>query len=135
VTQAALDHVERGFGAPLVLVHGSASDRRTWGAQLEAFAARFRVIAYSRRYHWPNAPIPEGADYSMSEHVDDLRDLLDRLGAAPAHLVGHSYGAFVCLLLAAREPERVRSCSRATRRAPPNCCGSLRRGRAPRSPS
>lgn len=31
---ARLDYVEHGEGAPVVLVHGSASDRRTWQAQI-----------------------------------------------------------------------------------------------------
>jgi len=103
------DYEQRGSGEPLVLVHGSASDYRTWEAQQDAFGQRFRTIRYSRRYHWPNEQIPEGADYSMREHVDDLEGLLRELDAAPAHLVGHSYGALVCLLLAMRAPKLVRT--------------------------
>lgn len=106
---AALDYSEAGTGEPLVLVHGSASDQRTWQGQREALAKRYRVISYSRRYHWPNAPIAEGVDYSMLQHVDDLAVLLRSLDAAPAHLVGHSYGGFICLLLAIRNPALVRS--------------------------
>jgi len=105
----ALEYAEIGSGEPLVLVHGSASDHRTWHLQQKAFAGRFRVISFSRRYHWPNEPIPDGADYSMDEHVTDLGALLRSLDAAPAHLVGHSYGAFLCLLLALREPMLVHS--------------------------
>jgi pimeloyl-ACP methyl ester carboxylesterase len=104
-----LEYVEKGTGEPLVFVHGSASDYRTWQFQLDEFAGQFRVIAYSRRYHWPNDPIPAGADYSMVEHVDDLQRLLRSFHAAPAHLVGHSYGAFLCLLLAVRAPHLVRT--------------------------
>jgi pimeloyl-ACP methyl ester carboxylesterase len=101
------EYVEAGSGDPLVLVHGSASDYRTWHGQRDAFAERYRTIAYSRRYHWPNQPIPEGGDYTMTEHVDDLQALLRTLDATPAHLVGHSYGAFLCLLLALRTPRLV----------------------------
>ena len=103
----ALEYAELGGGEPLVLVHGSASDCRTWHLQQEALAERFRVVTYSRRYHWPNEPIADGADYAMAEHVADLRAVLHALDAAPAHLVGHSYGAFVCLLLAQRDPSLV----------------------------
>lgn len=103
------EYVERGGGEPLVLVHGSASDYRTWQVQLEEFGKHFRTICYSRRYHWPNQKITDGADYSMAEHVDDLEALLGLVDATPAHLVGHSYGAFVCLLLAVRAPRLVRS--------------------------
>ena len=104
-----LEYTERGSGPPLVLIHGSASDCRTWTAQQAEFAAPYRVIAYSRRYHWPNEPIQGDADYSMSEHIEDLETLLHSLDAAPAHLVGHSYGAFLALLLAIRKPHLVRS--------------------------
>lgn len=101
--------VERGRGPALVLVHGSAGDRRTWEAQQEAFAATHRVICCSRRYHWPNEPAPEGATYSMAEQLEDLRQLVQSLDEGPVHLVGHSYGACLCLLLAVHRPELVRS--------------------------
>jgi pimeloyl-ACP methyl ester carboxylesterase len=106
---ARLDCVERGNGEPVVLVHGSASDRRTWDRQLEALGRGFRTIAYSRRYHWPNRPIARGADYAMAEHVADLGALIHTLGLSSAHLIGHSYGGFVCLLFAMSNPGAVRS--------------------------
>jgi pimeloyl-ACP methyl ester carboxylesterase len=109
VNGTSLEYSENGKGEPLILVHGSASDYRTWQIQRDVFAKHFRVIAYSRRYHWPNAPIPDNAEYSMLEHVDDLEALLTSLDASPAHFVGHSYGAFLCLLLAMRSPKLVRS--------------------------
>jgi pimeloyl-ACP methyl ester carboxylesterase len=105
----SIEYHETGNGQPIVLVHGSASDCRTWQFQREAFAEEYRVIDYSRRYHWPNMPIPDGAEYSMDEHVDDLQYLLQHLDAAPAHIVGHSYGAVLGLLLALRKPALVRS--------------------------
>ena len=109
VNGTALAYEELGNGDPLVFVHGSASDHRTWHAQKEAFAEQFRVISYSRRYHWPNETIPDGTDYTMGEHVDDLQALIRSLDAAPAHLVGNSYGAFLCLLLAVRDASLVRT--------------------------
>jgi pimeloyl-ACP methyl ester carboxylesterase len=92
-----------------MFVHGSASDYRTWRLQQDEFSNNFRTITYSRRYHWPNAQISEENDYSMIEQVDDLQTLLRSLDAVPAHLVGHSYGAFLCLLLAIRAPHLVRT--------------------------
>lgn len=98
-----------GNGEPLVLVHGSASDYRTWDCQREEFARKYHVITYSRRYHWPNDPIHEAEDYSMSQHVDDLQALLHWFNGRSVHIVGHSYGAFLGLLLAIREPALVRT--------------------------
>ena len=109
INGTSLEYAEYGQGEPLVFVHGSASDYRTWHNQQETFSGHYRVITYSRRYHWPNGQIPEDADYSMSEHLDDLEALIQKLNAVPAHLVGHSYGAFLCLLLAIKKPELVRT--------------------------
>lgn len=79
------------------------------GTPKKVFAERFRVIAYSQRYHWPNEPIPETGEYTMGEQLDDLEALIRSLDAAPAHLVGNSYGAFLCLLLAIRDASLVRT--------------------------
>ena len=104
-----LEYRQQGSGPPLVLVHGGVSDLRSWDAQMDAFAASYRVIAYSRRYCWPNEEIPEGAGERIAVHVADLQAVLEALDAAPAHLVGHSWGAYCCLVLALRHPHLVRS--------------------------
>jgi pimeloyl-ACP methyl ester carboxylesterase len=51
-----------GPPSPVVFVHGSASDYRTWIAQLNELGKRYNAIVYSRRYHWPNERMREGAD-------------------------------------------------------------------------
>jgi pimeloyl-ACP methyl ester carboxylesterase len=109
VNGAALAYLEQGQGEPVVFVHGSASDLRTWHQQLPATGATHRAIVYSRRYARPNEPIPEGADDPMLRHVDDLVSFLRKVDAVPAHLVGHSWGGFVSLLAAIRHPEVVRT--------------------------
>jgi pimeloyl-ACP methyl ester carboxylesterase len=109
VNGAALAYREQGEGEPVVFVHGSASDLRSWEQQLPAIGTSYRAIAYSRRYARPNPDIEPGTDDQMFTHVDDLIALLRVLDAAPAHLVGQSFGAFICLLAAIRHPELVRS--------------------------
>jgi pimeloyl-ACP methyl ester carboxylesterase len=91
------------------LVHGSASDLRTWERQVPAISESHRVIAYSRRYARPNEDIPPGLDDQMTPHVDDLVGFLRAIDGAPAHLVGHSWGAFICLLTAIQHPQLARS--------------------------
>jgi pimeloyl-ACP methyl ester carboxylesterase len=100
--------VEKGHGPPVVLVHGALGDHRQWHAISEQLAPQHRVLAVSRRYHWPNPPPSQHALYSYESHRDDLLDLL-RSFTDPVHLVGHSYGAGVTLLAALAEPARVRS--------------------------
>ncbi|MER5770786.1 alpha/beta fold hydrolase [Streptomyces sp. NPDC001985] len=109
VNGVSLAYQETGDGDPVVFVHGDLSDLRTWDAQLPVVGASHRAIAYSRRYARPNPDIPPGTANPMEPHVDDLLAFLDEVGAAPAHLVANSWGAFISLLAAVRRPESVRS--------------------------
>jgi pimeloyl-ACP methyl ester carboxylesterase len=103
-----LHYVERGAGVPVVFVHGSLSDGSYWNPQLDAFAARYRAVAYSRRYNPPNHNrIVPG--YSAVLDADDLAALIRRLRLGRVHVVGHSYGALTGLFLAVRHPELVRT--------------------------
>lgn len=104
-----LFYTERGKGQPVVFVHGSISDYRTWQHQLDPVSAHHRAVTYSRRYHWPNTPVAPDGTSDMDTAVEDLAAFLRALGAAPAHLVGNSFGAFTALVLARRHPELVRS--------------------------
>src|ERR1043165_4893915 len=68
-------YVEAGEGATVVFVHGSLSDYSYWQAQIEAFAAHYHVIAYSRRYNRPNSN-PYSAGYSAIVDSEDLAKLI-----------------------------------------------------------
>jgi pimeloyl-ACP methyl ester carboxylesterase len=109
VDGTALAYREEGEGEPVVFVHGSADDLRSWGQQVPAIGASYRAIAYSRRYARPNEDIEPDADDQMLPHVADLVAFLQVLDATPAHLVGHSWGAFISLLAAVRHPQVVRT--------------------------
>ena len=104
-----LAYREQGDGEPVVFVHGSASDLRTWEQQVPAIGSSYHAVAYSRRYARPNEDIAPGLDDQMLPHVDDLVSFLRAIDAAPAHLVGNSWGASICLLTAIRHPQVVRS--------------------------
>jgi pimeloyl-ACP methyl ester carboxylesterase len=104
-----LHYVEQGEGVPLVLVHGGLADYREWEPQMERFAATHRVIAYSRRYNYPNQNPVVGSDHSALVEAKDLAALIRALGLARSHVVGYSYGAFTALCLALEHPELVHS--------------------------
>ena len=109
INKATLHYFECGEGEPIVFVHGSIGDLNVFRTQAQTFATGFRVISYSRRYHPPNAP-PRAQDvYPLSAHVADLVALVRELKASPAHLVAHSYGAYIALALSVDHPELVRS--------------------------
>ena len=54
-----LAYVEEGTGQAVVFVHGGFNDLTIWEQQVPAVAQRYRAIAYSRRYAWPNEAIPD----------------------------------------------------------------------------
>ena len=103
-----LHYVERGTGVPVVFVHGSLSDGGYWTNQVNAFAkAGYRAIAYSRRYNPPNNNRARPG-YSAIADAEDLAAFITKLRLGRVDVVGHSYGAFTALFLAARHPELVR---------------------------
>lgn len=102
-------HAEAGDGAPLVFLHGVLGDWRTWAPQWAAFVPHFRCISYSRRYSVPNGNRVASPDHSALAEADDLEALVAHWRAAPAVLVGASYGAYTALALAARRPDLVRA--------------------------
>jgi pimeloyl-ACP methyl ester carboxylesterase len=109
VNGTTLAYSELGEGEPVVFVHGSGSDLRAWDQQLPLVGRSYRAISYSRRFARPNEDIGPGVDDQMQPHVDDLVAFLREIDAEPAHLVGNSWGAFICLLTAVQHPEVVRT--------------------------
>ena len=110
VNGANLSYVAAGAGSTTVIfVHGSLDDYRSWRNQVEPFARDYRVIAYSRRYHYPNVSDGDGGDYTAALHAADLAQLIRLSSDRPVHLVTSSYGGNVGLLTASQHPELVRS--------------------------
>jgi pimeloyl-ACP methyl ester carboxylesterase len=104
-----LTYVEEGEGDAVVFVHGTLGDYRAWIDMLPAFAPHYRTVFYSRRRHWPNAWPDDDSGCEAPVHAADLAALIEALDLAPAHLIGHSYGALPSLLLAAEQPHLVRT--------------------------
>lgn len=104
-----LHYLERGKGIPVIFVHGGLDDYRMWEAQIEPFSQYYRVIAYSRRYNYPNDNPYIRPDHSAIVEADDLAAMIKKLKLKSAHIVGHSYGALTALFLAVKHPEMVRT--------------------------
>ena len=108
-TGVSLHYVERGAGTPVVFVHGGGKDYHYWDGQLAAFGARYRTIAYSRRYSPPNDNANFAREYNALVDASDLVALLRALSVGPAHFVAGSIGAVAALFVAVRHPKLVRS--------------------------
>ena len=94
-----------GQGAPVVLVHGGASNHISWYRQVVALRDHYTVITYDQRGFGFSE---ENGDYEASA-VEDLRGLLDHLGYQKVALLGQSLGGAVVAGFTSRYPERVRA--------------------------
>ena len=104
-----LYYEEHGSGAPILCIHGAGSSALLWADAIEELARHGRVIAYDRR-GCSRSERPEPYERtSVAAHADDAAALLDALDAAPAVLIGRSYGGTVALDMALRYPDRVRA--------------------------
>ena len=106
VNGVELEYMEEGTGVPVVFSHGGSSDLHYWEPQRPAFAAQYRFVAYSRRFHVSGAS-PTDGDYSAAAHIADLVAIIRRLQAGPVHLVGFSTA--ITLRATLDEPGLIRS--------------------------
>lgn len=105
-----LHYVERGTGAPLALLHGNGSmieDFESSGL-IDRAARKYRVIAFDRPGYGHSAR-PRDVIWSPDRQAELIRKALVRIGAAPAIVLGHSWGASVAVALALRAPDRVKA--------------------------
>jgi len=107
---ARLRYVERGTGAPVVLVHGfTANIERAWidTGVLPDLARDYRVIALDLRGHGKSDKPHDASAYEPM--ATDVIALLDHLGIERAHLVGYSLGGIIAAKLLTTHPQRFRS--------------------------
>jgi pimeloyl-ACP methyl ester carboxylesterase len=95
-----------------ILLHGFGASTFSWEPVAARLGQRMPVMAFDRPgYGLTSRPLTwTGPDpYSVDYQADLVIALMDRLGAKKAVLIGHSAGAQVAALVAARYPTRVRA--------------------------
>jgi pimeloyl-ACP methyl ester carboxylesterase len=101
--------LEQGQGEPVVLLHGFGASTYCWRNVLPALARSHRVIAPDLHGFGATERPRDFPSYTRGGQAALVLAILDALGIASAHLVGHSYGGAISFWLADRHPERVRS--------------------------
>ena len=93
-------------GIPVVLLHG-------WGANLQLMQPLAdRLAPLGHTIHLFDLPgfgetPPPSVAWSVPDYANCVLETLDELGLTKVHLVGHSFGGRISLVLGADHPERI----------------------------
>jgi pimeloyl-ACP methyl ester carboxylesterase len=107
VAGGRLYYEERGSGVPVLGIHGTGSSARLWEDAATRLADHGRVITYDRRGGGRSERWSEPKPTSVEAHAADAAALLQSLDAAPAIVIGRSYGGTIAIELAVRHPKVV----------------------------
>jgi pimeloyl-ACP methyl ester carboxylesterase len=100
VPAVRLNHVRRGRGEPLVLVHPLGAELVVWEPVFDALAAERDVIALDMPGFGSSPPLEGEDELTPAVLARAVASFLDELGVERAHLAGNSLGAWVALELA-----------------------------------
>jgi 3-oxoadipate enol-lactonase len=109
----------------IVLLNSLATDIAMWAPQIDAFAARYRVLRFDARGHGrSSAPNPP---YSLDMLVDDLFAVMAHHRVHRPHVVGISLGGVVAAAAALRDPASLASIAICDSRVevPPEFLGAI----------
>jgi pimeloyl-ACP methyl ester carboxylesterase len=97
--------VWEGKGKQILCIHGITANSRFWDCLASAVSPHHRVIAMDLRGRGLSDKPPTG--YSIEHHCKDVLALMNNRGLERPVLMGHSLGAFISLVFAAQNPQRV----------------------------
>lgn len=96
-----IDYDEQGSGPTILFVPGSWGTRSAWRGVITALNGQFRIVTTSLLGYGGTAERRTAADFSI-EREAEIIEAVSRRASGRVHLVGHSYGAQVCLAVAIR---------------------------------
>jgi len=92
-------------GTPILLIHGFGADMSTWMFNQAALAEDRPVYAIDLPGHGGSSKdVRDGSTRTLAAAIVDY---MDAVGIAAAHLVGHSLGGAIAVLIALPHPDRV----------------------------
>ena len=100
-----LNYIEKGTGAPLILLHGNGENLDYFTAQTEYFSKKYRVIALDTRGHGKSER--GTAPFTIRQFAEDLHDFMEAHDIPKAHILGFSDGGNIALCFALKYPHMV----------------------------
>jgi len=95
-----------GTGKPLLFIHGNGGSIQDFKNQIPYFSKNYKVIVADSRAQGKSVDNSDSLSYEMM--ADDYNALLGKLGVDSCYVVGWSDGGINGLLLAKRNPEKVK---------------------------
>lgn len=105
VGDTALHVVREGAGPPLLWLVGLGGRADFWKGQMARFDDRFDCLSFDHRKTGDS--VPSDVTTTVKVLAEDAVRLLDTLGIAQAHIVGHSLGGAIAQHIAVHWPKRV----------------------------
>ncbi len=108
VNGVRLHYIERGSGAPLVLLHGTGSmieDFESSGL-INLAAKTYRVIVFDRP-GFGHSSRPRNVVWTPTAQAHLIKNALHQLGVSQAIFLGHSSGASIAIALAHKYPNLI----------------------------
>lgn len=105
VSLTDLAHWQVGHGPPVLLVQGVGVAGQGWRPQIDGLSDRFACAWLDNRGIGASPGVPG----SVADMAQDALAVMDALGWASAHVVGHSLGGVIAQQIAVSAPDRVRS--------------------------
>jgi len=102
----AINYYEQGQEGPvLVFVHGWSCDASYWRKQVEYFKDKYHMVLVDLAGHGRSGS--ERENYTMEAFGQDVKAVVESIGAEKVVLIGHSMGALVIAEAARLMPEKV----------------------------
>ncbi len=98
---------QRGFGDDVLLLCGLGDDNTAWDAQVDVFAASYRVTVLDNR-GVGRSSLPDG-EFSIRDMAADAAAACEALDIGYAHVAGFSMGGAIAQELTLARPELTRS--------------------------
>lgn len=106
---SSIHYREGGKGPPVLLVHGWIESSWCWLRIWKDVAREHRAFALDLVGFGQSTP-PEGTHpFDVHSNAEVVERFLEERVRTPAHIVGHSMGGMIALILATRRPELIRS--------------------------
>lgn len=102
-----MPYLDIGSGPPIVAIHGSLGDFRSWSPVMGPLSREHRLIVPSLRRFFPEHWDGRGGGFTIAEHTADAIAFIRALNLGPVHLMGHSRGGHIAFRVAHQRPELV----------------------------